>query len=540
MKFIKNNKKIIIILLFLMFFVFLIYQHQGLYLYFDDYGYASLSYAYNVEQVKGLNYNLTEILQFAKGHYEVWGGRVLFLTIEIIILRYLGLQGFRIIQSLVILGIYACIYLILKNICNKNNDSIKLALLSIISYGIIEIAAFRAGVFWITASVLYIFPVFTMLMYIYMYIRYKDNKNNISNKNENIDSNKEKYKYKNRIINILYIIVMGILVFFTTFSQEQVATAGITIVLINTIYNIVKTKKLDKTDLILFICAIIGFGVLMLAPGNEVRKTNPLNNGFYQLSFVSRTLEQYKQIVINNFNESTKIFTLFFLVATLYCTYRNEKEKKGLSIINHISCLSMIIIFFFTILQPEGYFINLLKEREFHIYEYACILLSIIQLALIIYTYTVYCWNNKNIYLVAILYGSIISQMCMLVAPYFPTRSILMFEILMGLLMIKVLKDIEFNNKLMFYYIAIPCVFVCCLNIYNITKGYHKNIEINKYNDTMLQDAKNNDLQTVTLKKLYNDNYGYVQLYHGIQMVKTYMCEYYDLPTDIEIDYQEP
>ena len=200
----------------------------------------------------------------------------------------------------------------------------------------------------------------------------------------------------------------------------------------------------------------------------------------------------------------------------------------------------MIIIFFFTILQPEGYFINLLKEREFHIYEYACILLSIIQLALIIYTYTVYCWNNKNIYLVAILYGSIISQMCMLVAPYFPTRSILMFEILMGLLMIKVLKDIEFNNKLMFYYIAIPCVFVCCLNIYNITKGYHKNIEINKYNDTMLQDAKNNDLQTVTLKKLYNDNYGYVQLYHGIQMVKTYMCEYYDLPTDIEIDYQEP
>ncbi len=534
MEFIKKNKKCIIVLLFLLFFIFLIYQHQGLYLYFDDYGYASLSYAYNIEEVKGLDYNLVQIFQFAKGHYEVWGGRVLFLTIEIIIIHYLGLQGFRIIQSLVILGIYVCIYLILKRICNKNQSSIKLALLSIISYGIIEIGAFRAGVFWITASVLYIFPMLTMLLFIYMYIKFRDNQNNINNEK----SDNEKHKYRNKIIKIIYVITMGILIFCTTFSQEQIAIAGITIVIINMVYNIIKNKKLDKIDIILFICAFIGFGILMFAPGNEVRKIDGSNNGFYKLPFVYRTLKQYKQIVVNNFNESTRIFTLFFLTATLYCTFKNEKENKGLSIINHISCLSTVTIIFLTILHPEGYFPYILKDRGHRIYEYTCILLSLIQLSLILYTYTIYLWNNKNMYLIAILYGSIFSQVCMLVAPYFPSRSILMFEILIGLLMIKVLKDVEINNKLIFYYIAIPCVIICSLNIYFITNGYRKNIEVNKYNDTALYEAKNNNLKTVTLKKLCDDRFGYVQLYQGITMIHIYICEYYDLPMEIEINYQ--
>ena len=198
----------------------------------------------------------------------------------------------------------------------------------------------------------------------------------------------------------------------------------------------------------------------------------------------------------------------------------------------------MIIIIFLTILHPEGYFPYLLKDKQHRINEYACILLSIVQLALIIYTYTIYCWNNKNIYLIAILYGSIISQICMLVAPYFPSRSVLMFEILIGVLMIKVLKDIKINNKLIFYYIAIPCIVICCYNIYSITDGYRKNIDINEYNDTILHEAKNNNLKSVTLKKLYNDNYGYVQLYQGITMIHIYICEYYDLPIEIEINYQ--
>ncbi len=522
-----NKRNCLIIFLFLLFFLFLIYQHQGLYLYFDDYGYASLSYAYNVEHVKGLEYNFSDIMQFAQGHYNIWGGRMLFLTLEIIFVHYLGLQGFRIIQSIVILGIAVLTYLILKRIFKLKEGSIKLAILSIISYGVIEIAVFRSGIFWISASVLYVFPLVFLLLFLYLYMKYKENSN-----------------FKNKIIKFVYIVVMAISIFAATFSQEQVAIAAIVLIAIFTIYNAIKNKKISKLDIIMCLVALVGFAILMLAPGNEARKLSPSSGGFYEKPFIQRTIGAYKPIVTKNFNGETKIFSLLFFLSITYCSFKNVKEKKGMKWLNHISCISIVIILGLSFICTNGYFGTLLQESQSKIRTYGSIILSIVQLMLMFYSLSVYFWDKKHIYLVAILWAGIISQVCMLVAPGFPERSAVIFEVLMNLLMIKILTDIGLENKQVYYYLAIPIIIICCLNSYHITKGYHANISVNQYNDTKLLETKQKieageKIEKVTLKKLKDDRYGYDQLYQGISMIKTYICEYYDLPTEIEIQYEE-
>ena len=522
-----NKKSCLIIFLFLLFLIFLIYQHQGMFMYYDDYGYASLSYVYNVEHVKGTNYNFNDIMQFAKGHYDWWGGRMLFLTLEIVIIRYLGLQGFRIIQSIVILGIAVLTYLILKNILKKKEGSIKLAILSIISYGVIEIAVFRSGIFWISASVLYVFPLVSFLLFLYLYIKYKENSN-----------------LKNKMIKFVYVVAMGIAIFAATFSQEQVAIAAITLIAILTIYNTVKNKKISKLDIIMCLVALLGFAILMLAPGNEARKSSLSSGGFYEKPFIQRTIGAYKPIVIKNFNGATKIFSLLFFSSVAYCSFKNVKEKKGMKWLNHISCISIVIILGLSFICPDGYFGTLLQESQNKIKTYGSIVLSILQVILMFYSLSVYFWNKKHIYFVAILYAGIISQVCMLVAPGFPERSAIIFEVLMNLLMIKILIDIRLEYKQVYYYLAIPIIIICCLNSYRITKGYHANISVNQYNDTKLLETKQKidtgeKIEKVTLKKLKDDRYGYDQLYQGISMIKTYICEYYDLPAEIEIQYEE-
>ena len=56
--FIKKKR---VLLIFLIFFLLLLLQYQFLYLYHDDYGYASLSYAVDIGN-EGLHYGISDIL----------------------------------------------------------------------------------------------------------------------------------------------------------------------------------------------------------------------------------------------------------------------------------------------------------------------------------------------------------------------------------------------------------------------------------------------------------------------------------------------
>jgi hypothetical protein len=202
MKKVLKNKYIII--MFILFLIFLIIQHQFLYLYHDDYGYASLSYAVDVKNVVGHNFNFSDAINFLGQHYNSWGGRILFFFAEVMLLGT-SLEAFRIVQSIVIFLIFVLIYLIGKD--NLKITDWKIALTTIMLYGVFNIFVIRDGIFWITASVLYVFPILFVLSFVYFYNKYKD------------------YHFVSRTKEILFKVFCIFLVFCASFSQEQIAAA---------------------------------------------------------------------------------------------------------------------------------------------------------------------------------------------------------------------------------------------------------------------------------------------------------------------------
>lgn len=69
-----NKKRTI----FIIFFVFLLLPNHFIWLFHDDYGYASLSYLPAYIGYMGMNSNIINIINFLIYHYKNWGGRVLY------------------------------------------------------------------------------------------------------------------------------------------------------------------------------------------------------------------------------------------------------------------------------------------------------------------------------------------------------------------------------------------------------------------------------------------------------------------------------
>ncbi len=515
----------------IIFIVFLIIQHQFLYMYHDDYGYASLSYAYLVDGVSGTNYSLGQVFEFLSGHYQIWGGRVLYYLFEIILLGYTGLAGYRIVQALAIFGIFFVMYKIMNKLLGDKVERWKLALTCMLLYGIIEIMTFRTGIFWISAAVSYVIPILFLFIYIYVYMfKIKGEQTNTKTK------------------NIFYIAIMGICIFLATFSQEQVGVASLMFVLIYTVYNAIRNKKVSKLDIAMNVVAIIGFAILMLAPGNEVRKEHPTSIDFYQKPLIERTIDGIQATIEGNFGQNNKIFGLFFFTTVLIASVQNIRKHYGYKWINYISLLSTTGITMLMFIRTEGYFSYVYSLVQGHrLILIATIGFTLLQLFFIAYTVTMYLWNQKSEGLINLFYCAIISQGVMIVAPYFASRSSIVFEILYCLIALKIIGDMykEKDTKQIITCMMIPFLLICLLNMVTITKGYYENSHVNTENDQKLravseQIANGEEVTEVTLKQLPNILYSGEQPYtEGNDYIKYYIRQYYNLPEDFVINYEE-
>lgn len=523
-KFIKNNK---IFLVFLVFFLVVLLQHQFMYLYHDDYGYASLSYAYKVDGVEGHNVNMSQILEFLKGHYLTWGGRVLTFFFEIFLLTK-GIYLFRLIQSIIITLIFFLIYSIVKKCSNQKVNDLLLAVCTITCYGLFEIMILRTGIFWASASVSYLFPVLPFLLFVYLY-----------------QDSKEK-KFKNQLSKVLFYLFMGVMVFLATFSQEQVGFAALGYIMILSIYNVIRTKKISKLDLIMCIIAIVGFGILMLAPGNALRKLHPTSIEFYSKPLLERILCGTENLILGNFSMYTKLFNIVLYISICYAAYKVVKCNKGIKLISKLSLASIVCIIFVTMIQQDGYFQWMYNLSTKGIYKILIMGIFIVQLLLMFYSVIVYLFERKKYKLINVVLSAILSVACMIFAPYFAIRSSIIFEILCYIYILYVFQEVycSLKEKEYIMYIILPIILVALCNMSVITKGYYLNSSINKENDKILSETsiriKNGEnIEKVTLKKLNNILYSGDQPYtEGNDYITTYIKEYYNLPNNIKIIYE--
>ena len=73
----NSASKAAVILIFVVFGGYLLLQFSRVVIYYDDYGYLSLSYAYVMEEAAGTDYNLSQLLEYMGHHYFYGNGRLL-------------------------------------------------------------------------------------------------------------------------------------------------------------------------------------------------------------------------------------------------------------------------------------------------------------------------------------------------------------------------------------------------------------------------------------------------------------------------------
>lgn len=498
-----------IILIFVGFFLLLLFQHHFIWLYHDDYGYASLSYVSNVylNSYSGYHTSLPDIFEFLQFHYMSWGGRILCFLVECLILRH-GLWLFRLIQSMVIAGIFYYIYKIITYFTKK--DDYKLAILVVALYGIFEIILQRTGFFWISASASYVFPILPFLALVYHYTMKK---------------------------NIPF-IVASILALVSAFSQEQISALVIAYLFLYFIWDYIETKKINYKHIVVFLFALVGFAVLMLAPGNFARLTTTPD--FSNLSLISKVLLNYPIILLTTFGEQTRLFTLFFFVVFSIISYKNINECNKLKVLNAISFISNATIFIFTIYFAKGYFEGLYYLKNVLIIRNILIIIYTIQLLLSLYSLCLYCRNHKMINFIWLFLAGIGSIAVMIIAPCYPHRCIIPFMFICFILFGYILQEyIEKKTVLL-----IPIISILFFNFANITYGYYKNNYVNKNNhETLLlasQRIKDGEkIEKIRLKKLPDMLYASDQPYtEGYEYIQFFIKCYYQLPQEIELIYE--
>jgi len=517
----KNLKKYwTFYVVFGLFFVYLLAQHFLVGLYHDDYGYLSLSYIGDLP-ISGTNYGLSEIFQFLGLHYQQWGGRIVGFFFEIF-LGHIGIHVFQFFQCITILGTFILIYLIVTKLTNYHHPFI--ALFTVFSYGLFEIEQLRGGIYWMTASCLYMIPLFFFLAFVYLHLVRKE------------------LHFSHKIFSVLYDGILILCVFLATFSQEQIAVAVLVYVFLSSIVTYVKTKKLSISDILFCIASLSAFLILMLAPGNETRLSHPTSAPFYALSFYGKFRKNVPEIVNGIFGPDYRYFTSVFFLTILYCAYHNLKQKKGISLLNVGAFLLCIFMVLGQLMFSNSYFGYMTAFFQDHLFLLS--LVMIFHLLVILYVAILYLVKYQEWTILYLVVGAIFSQGAMLVAPYYVGRCAIIFNIICFLFCLNVLIHFKQETKFSLIYILIPFILITSFNMMTIYRGYLKNYVINERNDQVLVEVskriKNGgEISEVVLEKLPDPLYSAEQPYQkNYEYIIHWMHVYYDIPSDVLITYE--
>ncbi len=282
----SNKNKIFLILTII--FIFMLILNFITPLIADDYSYAMMRDNTPIQ-------NIYDIIINQIGHYFNWGGRTVAHTIAQIFLALLGKNIFNIFNSLVYVLL---IYLIYKLAKPKDEDR-PILLLVIHLFLWFVLPVFGQTCLWLIGSCNYLWTTLIILIFLNFY--------------KNID-----FK-KNSIKKIFLMFILGLIAGWTNENTSfglLVITLGI---LISTkISN--KKEELPIWTISGFIGSLIGFLILILAPGNFLRNDEFANEYSIVATLIKRILDATKGI-------TEYLFPLLLIVIILITILLYQKKK---------------------------------------------------------------------------------------------------------------------------------------------------------------------------------------------------------------------
>ncbi len=481
-------------------------QHQNVFMCFDDYGYASLTYG--SDGPGSMNYSLKDILKLLGTHYLTWDGRQLCFFVEIICFRYGGIRLIQFVQSIVVIAIFSVLGLFTSSVCSYSKRYC--VPFSLLLFGLMNITTVKDGVYWFTASVLYLWPLLPFFAGVYL-----------------METRKKESNWP----------LLAVLFFIAAYSQEQVAVMVCATVWAFTLFLFVK-KEFYKQLLFVDLSATVGAMICILAPGNFARKNGSNYGEWYSIPFIKRFIVNFGKIVkvnIGPYNWVLCLFLTLFLGGVIYFAI----PKRRILIVN---------IFFF---------VALLYDRVVGLSVVPGTLLRTMWLLYFIGTILFLIIRDQQYLLASVVIGGICSQGMLLVSPAIPMRCHTMFEIVLLLLLelsaFRLYSYISQNGSALLRNFLVAAVlamgiYAICNYVY-IYNGYHKNIGIHWMNHNTLVEyserIKDNDQavdenEGIILYKLDNLLFANFMPYQdGYDYIEYWMRNYYEIPQSIPIYWEE-
>ncbi len=493
-----------VVFLFGIFFLFVYLQHQFVYLYFDDYGYASLCYG-NEQNYKGMQYSVVDVLRYLKWHYLEWGGRILYFFFGILSMKA-GLGWIRLLQAVLILGMTVFSYWLIRDEGDSRGNIISVLAL-IFSYMSLTIETVYEGTYWFTASVLYVWPLCPMFAAVFCQRRYHENRDR------------------------RYLPAACILFFIAAFSYEQTALLVAVYVILYYGSMAIRNKRFGKENAFLLGAALLGSCLEILAPGNFARAANEMYGTFSSLSFAGKIKENLPKLLEINLGYSNRISVLFYLISGIFCAVLLLGRKRADTIYRCNLAAGIVL----TVLAFSSRYV---ANRR---YFCGTLILWMIWYCV---NMTVFLREKKE-WLLFLFYAGLSSQGMLLVVPAVMPRCHIPMEFIMHVVTSYTIVEFLRAYKWNVAYALLGGIAVLALwNTFIITNGYYRNSEINRINDENLMRASaagkaGQAPETVILYRLWDDRYA-SQMPYNQKYTEFWMKNYYELPQETVFLWEMP
>lgn len=541
----KRYMKYAYLAVFAAFYVFLLMQFGNVFIYYDDYGYLSLSYGTNIH-VAGSEYSFSELLAFMKGHYFNSNGRLLYMFLYCFVHMLGGIRGVQVFMATAVLAVVMLLFFIVKQMlegrleaaeeekrsCREEDEvhgtlgPVALAALAVflcLLYGTLGIMVQRMGTYWYAASFIYVVPAITFLVFALYFYR-------------------TVFLPKGEKPGVLRMCLCAVLGFLAAWSQEQWFVTTVSFVIICLGIKLWRDRRLELYEILTFLVCAAGGLIIIFSPAVSSRMNSAGNAEFAALSFLGK-LGKNIPLLMNLFfsGENIRYLMFFFPMMIFMGCMTAAKDRKLLPLHLGFSAVSAAV------------FAGILLKQKFHVFApgaYSALTANLLLL------YIAFCFAEVILFYRAEKqpFGSIVFAAAVLsvgsavIVPEVPLRifypflylSWLLFAYMYGRILLTEVKRIPVSAVCTLAFLAM----VSIPNLKSIYTGYRINYQVLMYDDAVFRESaeairQGADIETIEVYELpdllcknevvYDENFSFMI---------AWMRQYYDLPEYVEFEYR--
>lgn len=542
----KRYTKYAYLAVFAAFYVFLLMQFGNVFIYYDDYGYLSLSYGTNID-VAGAEYSFSELLAFMKGHYFNSNGRLLYMFLYCFVHMLGGIRGVQVFMATAVLAVALLLFFTARRMlegrleaAEVSGDKTKekggelqgrlgpgalaaLAAFICLLYGTLGIMVQRMGTYWYAASFIYVVPAVALLVFaVYFY--------------------RTVFLPKGEKPGIRRMCLCAALGFLAAWSQEQWFVTTISFVVICLGVKLWRDRRLELYEILTFLACAAGGLIIILSPAVSARMNSAGNAEFASLSLFGK-LGRNIPLLMNLFfsGENIRYLMFFFPMMIFMGCMAAAKDRKLLPLHLGFSAVSAAV------------FAGVFLKQKLHVFApgtYSALTANLLLL------YIAFCFAEvilfyraeKQIFGSAVFAAAVLSVGSAAIVPEVPLRIFYPFLYLSWLLLAYL-----YGRILLIEARRIPLSAACTLaflamisipNLKSIYTGYKMNYQVLMYDDAVFKESaeairQGADIETIEVYELpdllcknevvYDENFSFMI---------AWMRQYYDLPEYVEFEYR--